>query len=62
MLKEIADELEELNGHILAYLETMALSLLGDCGGDPTQMEASKKARETAATKLLGHVEEARRS
>ena len=59
MLREIADELEELNGHILAYLETMALSLLAPCG--PASGEADKQAREAAATKLLQHVEDAKR-
>jgi len=56
----VADELEELNGHILAYLETMALTLLGDCGGDPAKMEANRQAREGAALRLLKHVEESR--
>jgi len=52
-LQDIHDDLEELNGHIRAYLETMAVTLLAPCGPDST--EAAAKAREAAALKLLGH-------
>lgn len=57
-LERIADELEDLNDHALAYLETMALNILTPCGPDATMED--RTARETSAIKLLKHVEQYR--
>lgn len=58
MLKEVADELEELNSHFLAYLKIMALNLLTPCG--PGSDDQAQKGREAAALELLQHVKKAR--
>ena len=56
-LRRIADGLEDLNSHILAYLKVMALNLLQPCGpGDDT----AAKAREASAMELLAYIEKAK--
>jgi hypothetical protein len=53
MLRGIADELEELNAHVRAYLQVIAINLLaGPCGPG----EKGRSDRDEAAIGLLEHV------